>query len=94
MQKKLQAGGKKRVLQGVMQDKNALMSAGTPTCVAWQTVGEIKVNGAAAARFNFTFAQDGAVEDIAWPASGVTLRTEGPSVHDIHDAVSPISQAF
>lgn len=37
--------GKKRAWRGVMQDRDALVDAGTPTCISWQTVGSLERNG-------------------------------------------------
>lgn len=73
LEKEMPTGGKKQVFQGIIQDKGALVDAGTPTCISWQTVGEVRVNGAAADRFILTFGKDGAVEEVAWKAGGVTF---------------------
>lgn len=61
------------MFQGVIQDKSALVDAGTPTCISWQTVGEIELNGSAVDRFILSFGESGAVEEVDWVAGGVTF---------------------
>lgn len=63
--------GKKQVFQGVIQDKSALVDAGTPTCISWMTVDELEINGQPLDRFVFVSAGDGEVIAVEWPA----LRT-------------------
>lgn len=66
-------GGKRQVFQGVIQDKSAPIDAGTPTCVSWQTLGKVEIDGVAADRFVLTFGGDGVVKEVQWEAGGVTF---------------------
>lgn len=74
LQEELDNDGKRQVFQGVIQDKSALVDAGTPTCISWQTVGEVKVHGVPADRFILRFDGDGVVEEVMWQAGSLTFE--------------------
>ncbi|KAK3704710.1 hypothetical protein LTR37_013684 [Vermiconidia calcicola] len=61
-------GGKQQVFQAIIQDKSALVDAGTPTCISWQTVGELKRNGVPLDRFVIETGSDGVAISVTWPA--------------------------
>lgn len=69
--------GKKQVFQGIRQDKNALVDAGTPTCISWMTVDELEKGGQPLDRFVIEIGGDGSVKSVQWPALNVTFdRTD------------------
>ncbi|KAK5710160.1 hypothetical protein LTR17_019103 [Elasticomyces elasticus] len=47
--------------QGVLQDKSALVDAGTPTCISWKTVGLLPLK-----EFRFEMDEDGKAQNIVY----------------------------
>ena len=60
--------------QGVIQDKNALVDAGTPTCISWMTVDKLEKNGQPIDRFLIEYDRKGVVQAVSWPAFGFTYQ--------------------
>ncbi|KAK4497020.1 hypothetical protein PRZ48_011469 [Zasmidium cellare] len=66
--------GQKRVWQGVIQDKSALVDAGTPTCITWQFVGELVRDGLALDQFVIELGDNGEAIVVEWPALGLNFQ--------------------
>ncbi|KAK5675756.1 hypothetical protein LTS10_011483 [Elasticomyces elasticus] len=47
--------------QGVLQDKSALVDAGTPTCISWKTIGLLPLN-----EFVFEMSGDGKAQNLVY----------------------------
>lgn len=63
----------KRAFRAVIQDMDALVDAGTPTCISWQTVDGLQKNGLPLDEFVFEL--EGGVDAAAVeiPALGIVL---------------------
>ncbi|KAF2170655.1 hypothetical protein M409DRAFT_64310 [Zasmidium cellare ATCC 36951] len=66
--------GGKRVWQGVIQDKSALADFGTPTCISWQTVGELERGGLALDAFVIEVDDSGEARTVVSDALGVRFQ--------------------
>lgn len=67
-------GVAQRAFQGVIQDKSALVDAGTPTCISWMTIAEFVINEEPLDRFVIGYSDNGTPVAIDWPALGVTYK--------------------
>ena len=74
LQQALSGGGTKQVFQAVIQDKSALADAGTPTCISWQTVGELELDGQPLDRFVIKFDESGVAVAVEWRALGAVYN--------------------
>ncbi|KAK3709114.1 hypothetical protein LTR37_011093 [Vermiconidia calcicola] len=68
LESNVSGGGRQQVFQAIIQDKSALVDAGTPTCIFWQTEGELKVSGMPLDRFVVETDSDGVATSVTWPA--------------------------
>ncbi|KAH8910589.1 beta-lactamase/transpeptidase-like protein [Coniochaeta sp. PMI_546] len=68
-------GGKRHQFVGVVQDREALVDAGTPTCVTWMD-GMV---GGVGGRLSFELDAQGKAIAVEVPEMGVTLKREGES---------------
>jgi hypothetical protein len=70
----LQAGSK-RAFRAVVQDKDALVDAGTPTCISWQqTVDAFHEGGLPLDEFLLETGDGGEVVAVEAPALGMTFK--------------------
>jgi hypothetical protein len=67
--------GSKRAFRAVVQDKDALVDAGTPTCISWQqTVDVFQTGGLPSDEFVLEMGGGGEVVAVEAPALGVVFR--------------------
>lgn len=70
----LEAGGK-RAFRAVVQDKDALVDAGTPTCISWQqTVDVFQREGLPLDEFVLEMGDGGEFVTVEAPALGVVFK--------------------
>ena len=67
-------GGRKHVFQAVIQDKSALVDAGTPTCISWMTVGNFQLHGQPIDRCVIEFDKHDVATGIEWPVLGAVYE--------------------
>lgn len=67
-------GGDKRAFRAVIQDMNALVDAGTPTCVTWQTVDRPQRDGLRLDEFVFALKNGLEAIAVGVPAMDVVLQ--------------------
>ena len=61
---------KQQVFQAVIADKSALVDAGTPTCVSWNTIDVLERAGEPLDRFIIGFDNQGVAAAVIWSALG------------------------
>jgi hypothetical protein len=67
--------GNKRAFRAVVQDKNALVDAGTPTCISWQqTVDFFQRDGLPLDEFVLENGADGEAVAVEAPALGMVFQ--------------------
>ncbi|GAB1198373.1 hypothetical protein APSETT444_007692 [Aspergillus pseudonomiae] len=71
-----ESGGSRVAFRAVLQDKNELADAGTPTCVSWMDVDKLKYNGRALDLFVFVLDGDGNAVGVEIPGLVLQLNRE------------------
>lgn len=66
--------GTQRAFRAVIQDQNALVDAGTPTCVSWQTVDRLRRNQEPLDLFVFDLDSNGRATVVTSPALDTTFK--------------------
>jgi hypothetical protein len=67
------ADGAGTAFRAVFQDMEALMDGGTPTCISWEMIDGLRVDGKALDRLVFTVDGEGRAVGVEYPAWGLEM---------------------
>jgi hypothetical protein len=70
-------GGTRVAFRAVFQDMNALVDGGTPTCISWEMLDGLRVDGKALDRLVFTIDGEGRAVGVEYPAWGLEMERVG-----------------